>query len=303
MSYNTSGGLSPAVDHHPLPTREPAHADDEPAHEPAHPTVSLVIPTLNEAPNLPWVLRRIPPFIDQVVIVDGRSTDDTVKVARAVRPDALIVMEPAKGKGAAIRAGFAASTGDLIVMIDADGSMDPAEIGWYTSLLSNGFDFVKGSRKLTGGSSDDLTWLRSSGNRALTGLANLACHRHFSDLCYGYIGLRRQCLPLLQLCSDGFEIETELAVRAARTGLRIAEVPSHEFIRLSGDSNLRTFQDGWRVLRTLVREWTSWEPPTAGGIPEYVRQVRYNESPVDVMRRPDDPATLLGSLSTSPLVA
>jgi glycosyltransferase involved in cell wall biosynthesis len=258
-----------------------------------HPTVSLVIPTLNEARNLPWVLRRIPDFVDQVLIVDGRSVDDTVEVARAVRPSVEIVLETEKGKGAAIRAGFAASTGDLIVMIDGDGSMDPGEIGWYTALLSSGFDFVKGSRYLTGGTSDDLTWLRGQGNRALTGLANAACHRHFSDLCYGYVGLRRQCLPLLELSSSGFEIETELAVRASLAGLRIAEVPTHEWNRLSGNSNLRTFRDGWRVLHTLVREWSAWDSPTAGAMAESMQRIHYQELPVDISRAPSNPAELL----------
>ncbi|PYI65812.1 glycosyl transferase family 2 [Arthrobacter livingstonensis] len=278
---------------------EQDHLHEELPHPPVpplvhrHPSVSLVIPTLNEARNLPWVLRRIPPFVDQVVIVDGRSVDDTVKVARAVRPNVDIVLEPEKGKGAAIRAGFAASTGDLIVMIDADGSMDPGEIGWYTELLSSGFDFVKGSRYLTGGTSDDLTWLRGQGNRALTGLANVACHRHFSDLCYGYVGLRRQVLPLLELASSGFEIETELAVRAALAGLRIAEVPTHELNRLSGTSNLRTFRDGWRVLHTLVKEWYVWDSPTAGAPAESILRVRYHELPVEITRSPDDPAALL----------
>jgi len=269
------------------------HRTHSPGVETRHPSVSLVIPTLNEARNLPWVLRRIPAYVDQVVIVDGRSEDDTVEVAKAVRPDVEIVLETRQGKGAAIRAGFAASTCDLIVMIDADGSMDPGEIGWYTSLLSSGFDFVKGSRYLTGGTSDDLTWLRNQGNRALTELANLACHRHFSDLCYGYVGLRRQCLPLLELASDGFEIETELAMRAALAGLRIAEVPTHELTRLSGSSNLHTFRDGWRVLSTLVKEWSMWEAPTAGAPAESILRVRYHELPVELTRVPSDPSALL----------
>lgn len=256
-------------------------------------SVSVVIPTLNEARNLPWVLAGIPSFVDQVVIVDGHSTDRTVEVARTVRPDVTVVMATERGKGVAIRAGFEAAAGDLIVMLDADGSMDPAEIGWYTALLGSRFDFVKGSRYLTGGVSDDLTWLRDRGNRALTGLANLACHARFSDLCYGYVGLRRECLPVLELASAGFEIETELVVRAARAGLRIAEVPSHEQDRLSGASNLRTFRDGWRVLRTLTREWAAWEPVTAGAPPEALHRVRYESAQSAPARTPADPALLL----------
>ncbi|WP_156380180.1 glycosyltransferase family 2 protein, partial [Arthrobacter sp. Soil762] len=88
-------------------------------------SVSVVIPTLNEARNIPWVLRRIPSYVDEVVIVDGRSTDNTVGVARAIRDNLVIVDEQRKGKGVALRSGFAAASGDIIVMLDADGSMDP----------------------------------------------------------------------------------------------------------------------------------------------------------------------------------
>ena len=116
-------------------------------------------------------------------------------------------------------------------MLDADGSMDPREIGWFISPLQHDFDFVKGSRYVTGGGSEDLTWLRNAGNKVLTELANAALRSNYSDLCYGFIALRRECLDVLQLESDGFEIETELIVRAARAGLRIAEVPSMELDR------------------------------------------------------------------------
>jgi len=229
-----------------------------PAVEATRASVSVVIPTLNEAKNIPWVLRRMPSYVDEVVIVDGRSTDNTVGVAQAIRDNLVIVNEQRKGKGVALRSGFAAASGDIIVMLDADGSMDPQEIGWFVSPLQHDYDFVKGSRHVTGGGSEDLTRLRKAGNRALTGLANAVLHSNYSDLCYGYIAFRRECLEILQLESDGFEIETELIVRAAKAGLRIAEVPSLELDRISGASNLQTFRDGWRVLGTLARECTMW---------------------------------------------
>ncbi|WP_245827922.1 glycosyltransferase family 2 protein [Sinomonas mesophila] len=256
-------------------------------------SVSVVIPTLNEAMNLPWVLRRMPSYVDEVIIVDGRSTDLTVDVARSLRLDVVIVAEPKKGKGVAVRAGFAAATGDIIVMLDADGSMDPREIGWFVAPLQHDYDFVKGSRYVTGGGSEDLTWLRNVGNRTLTQLANTVLHSNYSDLCYGYIAFRRECLEVLELKSDGFEIETELIVRAARAGLRIAEVPSIELGRISGDSNLRTFRDGWRVLHTLARECTSWEAPTAGARPESLRHVKYTYPNVRFPRTPTDPHSVL----------
>ncbi|WP_264668231.1 glycosyltransferase family 2 protein [Arthrobacter sp. VKM Ac-2550] len=253
----------------------------------------MVIPTLNEAKNIPWVLNRMPSYVDEVVIVDGRSHDNTAGVAKAVREDVVIVEEPRPGKGVALRAGFAAASSDVVVMLDADGSMDPQEIGWFVAPLQHDYDFVKGSRYVTGGGSEDLTWLRNAGNRALTELANTVLRSNYSDLCYGYIAFRRECLSVLNLESDGFEIETELIVRAAKAGLRIAEVPSIELNRISGDSNLQTFRDGWRVLRTMAREFASWDAPTAGARPEALRRVKYTYPNLTVPRTPTDPRSLL----------
>jgi hypothetical protein len=128
----------------------------------------------------------------------------------------------------------------------------------------------------------------------LTGLANALLGSNYSDLCYGYIALRRECVDILELKSDGFEIETELIVRASRAGLRIAEVPSHELSRISGKSNLHTFRDGWRVLRTLARERVSWEAPTAGARPEALRRVKYKYPSTGFPRTPTDPRNVLG---------
>ncbi|HEX6469840.1 MAG TPA: glycosyltransferase family 2 protein [Streptosporangiaceae bacterium] len=216
------------------------------------PTVSVVIPTLNEAENLRWLLPRLT-GVDEVVIVDGNSSDGTADVARLLRPDAVIISEPPSGKGTAMRTGMAAASCDVIIMVDADGSMDPAEFDSFIALICRGFDFVKGSRYACGGGSDDLTGLRSAGNRWLTKLANLLYRTHWSDLCYGFVALRRSVVDRLRLTSTGFEIETEMCVNAVRAGLRMAEVVSHESDRRFGVSNLNTFRDGWRVLKTMVR--------------------------------------------------
>src|SRR5262245_62878827 len=95
---------------------------------PSYPRVSVIIPALNEAENLKYVLPRIPDWVDEVLLVDGNSTDATVAVARSLRPNIRIVQQQGRGKGAALRSGFASATGDIIVMLDADGSTDPAEI-------------------------------------------------------------------------------------------------------------------------------------------------------------------------------
>jgi glycosyltransferase involved in cell wall biosynthesis len=216
--------------------------------------LTVVIPTKNEALNIAWVLERLPDSVDEVIVVDGTSTDDTIEVARRVRPDVRVVLEPRPGKGAAVRAGFAAARGRYVVMLDADGSMDPADIERYVWLLRRGCDFVKGSRFRDGGGTADMSLVRKGGNAALNRMVNMLYRTEFTDLCYGFMAFRRDVLGLLKLGSDGFEIETEIVVRAIKAGLRIGEVPSFESERLHGDSNLNAWRDGRRVLRTLVSE-------------------------------------------------
>lgn len=225
------------------------------------PTVSTIIPALNEAENLPHVLRRLPAGVDELIVVDGNSTDATVAVARALRPDARVIMQTGSGKGNALACGFAAARGDILVMIDADGSTDPAEIPRFIAPLARqGADFVKGSRYLSGGGSADFTRLRNAGNRALGLGVNLMFGTRYTDLCYGYNAFWRWCLPHLHITCDGFEVETILNVRAARAGFRVVEVPSYEQQRISGLSNLNAWHDGKRVLRAILSERCSRLP-------------------------------------------
>ena len=216
--------------------------------------VSVVIPALNEAPNLVHVLPRIPPWVHEVLLVDGHSTDETVTVACSLRPDIRIVPQEGYGKGAALRTGFAAATGDIIVMLDADGSTNPAEMPAFLGLLLAGADFVKGSRFLQGGGSADLTLHRRLGHKALLLLVRLIFGGHYSDLCYGYNAFWASILPCLNLDADGFEIETLMNVRALDAGLKVMEVPSFEAARVHGQSHLRAIPDGWRVLKTILWE-------------------------------------------------
>jgi hypothetical protein len=221
------------------------------------PTVSVVIPAFNEEKSIDWVLEHLPRSVSEVVLVDGLSTDLTEAVARTMRPDLVVVHQHERGKGAALRAGFAAASSGIVVMIDADGSMDPRELDRFVDTLAAGADFVKGSRYLDGGGSSDLTALRRAGNRGFVLLVNLLYGSRFTDLCYGYCAFWRRHLEDLALTADGFEIETELVLNAVRAGLKIGEVPSLELPRRAGTSNLSAFRDGKRVLGTIVRHRTS----------------------------------------------
>ena len=232
------------------------------------PRVSVVVPTLNESRNLPAVFARLPGDVYEVIVVDGHSVDGTPMVARRLRPDVRIVMQTRTGKGNALACGFAAATGDIIAMIDADGSTDPGEIPRFVAALFDGADFAKGSRFAKGGGSSDITGLRMLGNRALCAAVNLRCGTRHTDLCYGFNAFWRRHVPVLgldatspalpigdgRLWGDGFEVETLIHIRVAEAGLTVKEVPSFEHSRVYGASNLRAFRDGLRVLRTIVVE-------------------------------------------------
>jgi hypothetical protein len=233
------------------------------------PTVSVVIPAMNEERNLPHVFAALPEGIDEVILVDGGSIDRTIAVARELRPDVVVVQQTRTGKGNALACGFAACTSDIIVMIDADGSTDPAEIPLFVAKLVAGADFVKGSRFDLGGHSHDITPLRKLGNDGLNVVVNVLFGTRFTDLCYGYNAFWARVVPTLdlpdtalprpaggtKLWGDGFEIETMINIRAAVDGMTVGEVGSVEHARIHGVTNLNTFRDGFRVLRTIFSEY------------------------------------------------
>ncbi|MCI3901587.1 glycosyltransferase family 2 protein [Streptomyces spectabilis] len=218
------------------------------------PPVSIVIPAMNEAENLPYVFKTLPEWIHEVVLVDGNSTDDTVKVARELWPDVKVVRQLGKGKGDALITGFEACTGDIIVMVDADGSADGHEIVSYVSALVSGADFAKGSRFANGGGTDDMTLIRKLGNFALCAVVNAKFGARYTDLCYGYNAFWRHCLDKIELDCTGFEVETLMNIRVVKAGLKVQEIPSHEYLRIHGVSNLRAVRDGLRVLKVILTE-------------------------------------------------
>jgi hypothetical protein len=218
------------------------------------PKVSVVVPAMNEEKNIETVLGELPEGLHQVILVDGNSKDETVAAARRAYPGIDVVTQTGKGKGDALRAGFAAVSGNLIVMLDADGSADPAEITRFVEVLESGADFAKGSRFIPGGGSADITMLRKLGNRFLGFTVNTLHRTSFTDLCYGYNAFWTRCLPHISLDVPGFEVETHINLRVSSAGMRIVEVPSYERDRFHGQSNLNTFRDGFRVLRTILAE-------------------------------------------------
>jgi glycosyltransferase involved in cell wall biosynthesis len=218
------------------------------------PRVSVVIAALDEEESLGHVLRRLPGGLHEVILVDGHSTDRTIETAQALRPDIRIITQPGRGKGDALRAGFAAARGDLVIAIDADGSTDPIEIPAFVGALLSGADYVKGSRFIPGGGTDDMTFTRKMGNLGLMLLCRVLFGTRYTDLNYGFTGFWRRELNTLDLRSEGFEIETEMNLRAAITNLKVVEVASFERSRVGGVAHLVPLSDGWRVLMEIFRQ-------------------------------------------------
>ena len=250
------------------------------------PRVSVIIPALNEEKNLPHVASQMPEDIDEIVFVNGNSVDNTAEVARQLWPNGVHVAQTRKGKGNALACGFEAASGDIIVMIDADGSTDPREIPHYVGALIAGADFAKGSRFIQGGGSDDITKLRRLGNWGLNAIVNILFATKYTDLCYGYNAFWRSCLDVMRLpdtadtdshWGDGFEIETLINVRVASSRLKIAEVCSYESSRIHGMSNLNAVKDGTRVLRTIRREFVEARKRTARSDRNWGRPVAHSE--------------------------
>jgi glycosyltransferase involved in cell wall biosynthesis len=219
--------------------------------------LSVIIPTLNEARNITETICRLKQVgCRDILIIDGNSVDGTVESAQ--RLGAKVVMQHGKGKGSALRQAFGNGyvDGDIIIVLDADGSMDPEEIPSFVDAIRSGAEIVKGSRFLPKGQSDDITAMRKVGNKLLVSILNFLFLTKYTDLCYGYMAFRKEAIKRIspRLTSEDFEIETEICIRAKELGIKVAEVPSFERARRYGESNLHSFKDGFRILRVIVRE-------------------------------------------------
>jgi len=220
--------------------------------------VGIVIPTLNEGKNIHEVLCKSNDIgYNNILVIDGKSKDNTIKIA--TKGGAKVVLQTGRGKGNAIRQVLSNRYMDVdaIVLMDADGSMDPAEIPAFIEALNSGADIVKGSRFMKGGHTYDMDPVRRLGNTMLMFVINFLWSANYTDLCYGYAAFSKNAIEKLApvLKSDGFEIETEIFIKALDLGLVVKEVPSIEYARKNGNSNLHAFRDGCRIFITICQEF------------------------------------------------
>lgn len=219
---------------------------------------TLIIPTKNEAGAIGKVLQEVPKhLIQQIIVVDGHSQDTTQAEVKAnLRPGKdKLIMQKSKGYGAAFIEGFKQVTGEVIIMMDADGSHNPADIPFLLKKISAGYEYVMASRYTIGSKSYDDTLVRWFGNQVFTLLTNIVHGTHVTDSLYLYTAITKKGLKQLKLSCAGFEFCTEILVKAHNAGLRFAEVPAIERKRYHGNSKVRAFLDGLKIIKMIFRKY------------------------------------------------
>ena len=217
-----------------------------------YPKISVIICTLNEEQNLPHVLPKVPEWVDEVLLVDGHSTDKTVEVAKEICSEIKVLYQPGRGKGDALKYGIKQASGDIIVTLDADGATDPEQIPKFINPLLNGYDFAKGSRFLN--SHPTMPTHRRFGNWVLVTTANLFHGTKYTDICSGYNAFWKEAINKINLSSNGFEMEQEMLVKVKKTGLKVIEVPCQDKGRVGGDSKVSDLKQGLTNLKIIIVE-------------------------------------------------
>ena len=219
--------------------------------------VTVIIPTRNEEGCIGRVLEEMPrDVVDEVIVVDGHSTDKTVDEAKSqLKPGDKCIIQRGYGYGAAFLEGFKLARGDVIVMMDGDGSHNPKDIEKIISKFQKGYDYVMASRYAPGGKSKDDTLIRFLGNKIFTWMTNVVHGTKVSDSLFLYTAISKKALKNLELESSGFEFCTEILVKAHKAGLKFAEVPVMERDRFAGKSKVNSFWHGLKVLRMILKKY------------------------------------------------
>jgi len=218
--------------------------------------VSIILPCRNEGRNLESLLPRLAGMAEELIVVDGHSTDNTQELAE--QHGAKFLLDRGLGKGDGLRLGVDHATKDICVFLDADHSHDPADIPKLVQPILDGkADLVLGSRMRGGGDEFIATFemlVRLFGNMGLTWLINLRCGSKLSDSQNGFRAARTALLRSLKLNSNRHTIELEMVMRALRSGARVIEAPTHEHPRLFGASSLSVIGQGLLFFWVYVRE-------------------------------------------------
>lgn len=219
--------------------------------------VTVIIPTYNEERNIKEVIKGVKPYADEILIVDAKkSSDKTAEIAKSL--GAKVIKDNGNGVGAAKRIGMKAAKNNILVIFDADGSHDPKDIPKMVKhLTSNGYDLVVGSR-MTGGS-DELhgTWSNFARNMG-AGLIQLIINYRFNvrltDCEDGFRAIKKDVAEKLNLNANDFDIEEEIVMKCLKKGYKVGEIPTHEYERRYGKSNISLPRIGYKFVWRLIKE-------------------------------------------------
>ena len=215
-------------------------------------SVSVIIPSLNEAGCIKDVLNSIPrDLVDEILVVDGNSMDGTPDIVRSLGH--RVVMQEGKGFGSALMTGMREATGDIVAIMDGDGSYEIKDLPSLVAMVQNGCDFAFGSRYAKGSGSKDDTFIRFIGNKIFTFLLRALHGVRLSDALFLYVVAKKQAVLDLNLVERGFEYCVELPIKAHKRGYKYAEIPSFEKAREAGHSKVHVVKDGFRILRAMVK--------------------------------------------------
>lgn len=232
--------------------------------------IAIIIPCYNEALGIASVINKFPHdrltrnlFDIKIYVIDNNSTDNTAEVAR--KAGAIVIHEPKKGKGNAMRTGFRSIPDDVdyVVMLDGDDTYDPSEVLRLIEPLYADFsDVVIGSRMGGRIHGTSMPKFNLAGNWTFTHLVRYVYRANVTDVLTGYFAWKKPVIDQLHphLVSDGFAIEMEMITKMSRMDFRITSVPI-SYLQRAGDSNLHPLKDGWRIFKMFVRN-LSWKPGT-----------------------------------------
>ncbi len=218
--------------------------------------VTVIVPTKNEAGGIRQVIRQIKPYADEILVIDGHSTDKTVDIVKKM--GIRVIMDQRKGVGAAKRQAISKSSNDIIVLIDADGSHNAKDIPRLVKpIKQNKTDLVIASR-IKGGSDEfniNLSGLiRQAGGDFVGAVINSRFKVTLTDTLCGYRAIRKSVVSKLNLNANDFDIEHEMIIKCLKKGFRVSEISSHEYARGWGVAKLPTFRKGWLFIWRLFRE-------------------------------------------------
>lgn len=222
---------------------------------PAGAGVTVCIPARNEEPSIAEIIEGAQSFCEEVLVVDGHSSDRTAEVA--ARCGARVVTDNKKGKGDAIRVGAAEAKYPVVVFMDADGSHDPADIPALVKDIQDGkADLTIGSRGK--GGSDELhgdieKLLRMVGSDIILIGINMRWKQHLTDSQNGFRAIRKDVLLDLGLKENITTIEQEMTMRCLKKGYVVSEVPTHEYSRKYGESVIKLRRVWFRYIYSFIK--------------------------------------------------